>query len=75
MIAEYAHCYGGPPAPEMPWPLFRALLDRVGRFNARALLGQIVASGHASGEATGQLRAIAWPEQGPPIFALKQSPD
>lgn len=38
MIAEYAACYGGPPPPEMKWPLFRALLARTGRFEARTQL-------------------------------------
>jgi hypothetical protein len=38
MIAEYAHAYGGPPAPDMAWPLFVALAERAPRFTARAKL-------------------------------------
>ena len=30
MIAEYALHYGGPPAPDLAWPLFHALLERTG---------------------------------------------
>ncbi len=38
MIAEYAAYYGGPPAGDLPWPLFLALVHRTGRFEARRLL-------------------------------------
>lgn len=38
MVAEYAHYYGGPPAPDMAWPLFLALLRRAGRYEARRQL-------------------------------------
>lgn len=44
MVAEYAHCYGHRPDPGMPWPEFRALVRRVTRFEARALLHAITAA-------------------------------
>lgn len=40
MMAEYAGYYGGPPAPELSWSLFLALLQRTGRHDARRKLIQ-----------------------------------
>ena len=38
MMADYARYYGGPPAPTLPWRLFRMLAGRTDRFEARAQL-------------------------------------
>ena len=38
MVATYANQYGGPPDPEMPWPLFASLTDSATSMKARELL-------------------------------------
>lgn len=35
MIAEYSHYYGGPPAPDTPWPLVLDHYAKTPRFEAR----------------------------------------
>lgn len=67
-MAEYAATYGGLPDPGSPWPLFLALIDRVGRFEARARLRLLdsVAAGIGTaftGEsgARDQLHRLAFP--------------
>lgn len=70
MIAEYAAIYGGPPDPELPWPLFVALLRRVQMFEARARLrlmdavtaGIAAAFGNdESGAVHRELESLAYP--------------
>ena len=61
-MGDYASCYGGPPAPDDPWPLFLSLATKVvGRFEARVrlLTADAVAEAIArafgdSGEAAGR---------------------
>ena len=48
-MAEYARYYGGPPAADMPWPLFKALVARTARFEARSQLSQFDAVASAIG--------------------------
>ena len=38
LVVEYALAYGGPPAPDLPWPLFILLCREAGRAQARSLL-------------------------------------
>ena len=49
MMAEYARYYGGPPAATLKWPLFLALVERTGRFEARSILSQMDAVQSAIG--------------------------
>lgn len=37
-MADYAARYGGPPPPDLPWPMFAALAARALRYDARAEL-------------------------------------
>lgn len=53
MMAEFAAYYGGPAAPTLPWPLFLALVDRTGRFEARRQLTLFDSVGAAIGSAFG----------------------
>ena len=83
MITEYAVLCGGPPDPELPYPLFVAIVGRRARFEARALLRTATATNWGSGmvkespEVTKdrrQMAQIAYPgEKAPVQFALKQS--
>lgn len=52
-MAEYAAAYGGPPAPDMPWPMFVLLLERTPRFEARVRLGLVDSVAMAIGAAFG----------------------
>lgn len=52
-MAEYARYYGGLPAPELPWPLFRALCARTDRFEARVQLSLLTSVSSAIGAAFG----------------------
>ncbi len=83
MLAEYAVLCGGPPGPELPYPLFIAMVGRRARFEARALLHMMTAINWGSGFTTESpevakdkqaLMEIAFPGGKPPVrFALKQS--
>lgn len=85
MIAEYAHAYGGPPDPDLPWPSFLALVKRASRFDARRLLGVMDGSAYGAGSVLGggaEFRAMrdkvervayAGEQGGRPKLALKQS--
>lgn len=64
--------YGGPPAPDLPLPLFWALTRRIPRFESRALLRLIQGVSAGAGElfaepsleasfAKDRLRRIAYP--------------
>ena len=83
-MAEYAATYGGLPAPSTPWPLFMALVRRVSRFNARALLRQLdaVSGGIAAAFSEGpqaelhrdEIYRLAYPtKRTTPKMALVQS--
>ena len=50
-MAEYARYYGGLPASDQPWPLFRALVARVSRFEARTQLSLLTSVSSAIGAA------------------------
>lgn len=52
-MAEYAAYYGGPPAPDLPWPLFLALTRRTAMFEARLRLTLLGAVERAIGTALG----------------------
>lgn len=86
VIAEYAHMYGGPPAPDLPWQLFLALSKRASRFDARRLLGvmdgtaygasRVLSGGHELDQMRSDVEKAAYPTRsGPPKLALKQSKD
>ena len=53
MIAEYAAYYGGPPGPDLAWPLFVALYQRTPLFEARRQLTGLLGTGAAIGAAFG----------------------
>ncbi len=83
MIAEYAVLCGGPPDPELPYPLFVAIVGRRARFEARALLRAATATNWGSGmvketpevaKDKQYMAQMAYPgEKAPVVFALKQS--
>lgn len=71
MIAVYAHYYDGPPAPDLSWQMFWALVRNASKMEARHHLtsydSALAAIGHAfsgGGEATrhrDQLKRAAFP--------------
>ena len=90
LIFEFAHAYGSLPTGDMPWPLFMAGVQRVARFDARAMLTAMVGSGSGvaqafSGDESGaieattrQLKQLAYGTgtgKSKPTWALKQSED
>ena len=82
-LAEYAVLCGGPPDPELPYPLFVAIVGRRARFEARALLHMMTATNWGSGfgketpevaKHKHSVAEMAYPgEKAPVQFALKQS--
>ena len=85
MIAEYAVLCGGPPPPNMAYPLFVAIVGRRARFEARTMLSNMTATNWGSGmskdtpEVVKEKRTMAQLAYGRKptlVFALKQrSPD
>jgi len=87
MMVEYAACYGGPPRPDDPWPLFFMLANHTGRFDDRLRLQLLDSVSDAIGRMFGddeltarlardRLLRSAYPmkRKGPPII-IQQSGD
>jgi len=77
--------YGGPPPPDLPWPIFLALAARCGRYSARELYDRMTAQlfgagvqhddSGASQTMYDDVRHRAWPDlpSGPTFVPLRSA--
>lgn len=87
-MSDYSAWHGGPPSPEMPWPMFLALVERIPRMMARARLDLMdsvawaiaaaMGEPHEARKARDEVLAAAYPGGGAPKrkgreYALIQS--